>query len=45
MMTVFMDQIVDEVEVVTVEAVDERQARPMTVAKADDAGCLERYDT
>src|SRR5688500_11051678 len=44
MMTVFVDQIVDEIEVVAIEAVDEGQTGSMTVTEAHDAFSLEWYD-
>src|SRR5690348_10384015 len=44
MMTVFVNQVIDEIESVPVEAVDKGKARPMTIAETHHTGCTERHD-
>ena len=43
-MAIFMNDVIDEIEVVSLEAVDEGEARPVTIAEADDARGVQRYD-
>ncbi len=44
MMAVFVNQIVDEIQIVPIEAVDEGQAGPVPITEAHDALRLERHD-
>src|SRR5439155_24141889 len=45
MMAVLVDQVVNQIEAVTVETVDERQAGAVAVAEAHHPLCLERDDS
>ena len=42
MMAVFVNQIVDEIEIIAIEAVDKREARPVAITEADDAARVQR---
>src|SRR5512145_375235 len=42
-MTVLMNQVVHEIQVVAVEAVDEREAGPVAVTEADHTGRAKRH--
>ena len=44
MMAVLMHQIVDQIESISLEAIDEREPRPMTIAETHHAVGLERDD-
>ena len=42
MMAVFVNQIVDEIEIIAIEAVDKREAGPMAITEADDTARVQR---
>ena len=44
MMTVFMDEVVDKVQIGTIKTVDKREPRTMPVTETDDALCFQRDD-
>src|SRR5689334_13239766 len=44
MMTVFVNQVIDEIESVPIKAVDKGKARPMPIAETHHTGCTERHD-
>ena len=39
MMAVFMDQVIEQIKLVSLKQVDKGQARSMTITEAHDAGC------
>jgi hypothetical protein len=43
-MAIFMDQIIDQIEIVPVKAVDEGQTRPVPITETDDALGFKRDD-
>ena len=44
-MAIFMNHIVDQIEVVPVEAINKGESWPVAITETDDAFCLERNHT